>query len=211
MKLVKDTWFPDSDKHMASEYLNGRCQFDTQDLALTFCTKTRTVINGGAHVGLWARRYAEVFDTVLAFEPCVDTYDCLVENVRNCMNVEPICKGLGAENGLAGIAQDARWEGNTGGNYLVRGGTDCIITTVDSFDLYDLDLISYDVEGFELQALQGAEKTIQRCSPVIVCEEKSRLMQRQGNSPDSVRKYLGTLGYVRAAQSRHDFVYVRSG
>ena len=35
-----------------------------------------------------------------------------------------------------------------------------------------MDLIKIDVEGFEKFVLEGARKTLQRCKPVVVIEQK---------------------------------------
>lgn len=209
MQLANGVYFPDSDIHMRDQHLAGKTQHDTLLKALTFCTKTRTVLNAGAHVGIWAARYAEIFDEVIAMEPCLDTYECLVQNTKSFPNVRTIPAGLSNFIGTAGMQQDARHAGNTGGNYLVEGGQGCTITTVDSLAITDLDLLSFDLEGHEHQALQGAAETIKKCWPVILCEEKGKLMARQGNAPESVFKYLSGLGYRRAAQIRRDFIYVK--
>lgn len=210
MQLVKGVYFPDADSWMADEWRTGRTQFDALDAALVHLTRTRTAVNAGAHVGLFTRQLAEIFDQVYAFEPTLDTYLCLRENMKDCPNVTCLNMALGEFEGTAGIGQDTKHDGNTGGNFIIPGGTECIVKKLDQFELYDVDMLLCDVEGSEYSLLRGATETINRCSPVIVCEEKGRLMERQGVPPDAVRKYLATLGYVQAGRSRRDFIYTRS-
>ena len=50
------------------------------------------------------------------------------------------------------------------------------IKTLDSFKFENVTFIKYDIEGYELKALKGAEQTIKKCSPVIIIE------QNRGNS-----------------------------
>lgn len=213
MKLVNDLWFPSDDIHMAKEYLDGHTQLDTLDMALTFCTKTRIAVDAGAHIGLFSLHMAQVFDQVLAFEPNPPTVECLRENTKNRPNI--LVYQLALSNCIRpiGIKLDEKHEGNTGGAYVdFSGETGYTTHTVelDHYDLPVLDLFKADVEGGELHALQGAVKTIDRCSPVILVEEKHRLMARQGVKADGVSKFLASLGYVQARRSRRDFVYVRS-
>ena len=42
--------------------------------------------------------------------------------------------------------------------------------TLDSLDLSRLDLIKIDVEGMELEVLQGAKATLERFRPIIIVE-----------------------------------------
>ena len=43
--------------------------------------------------------------------------------------------------------------------------------SIDALGLDQLSLIQLDVEGHELLALQGAQKTIERCAPIIMIED----------------------------------------
>ena len=43
--------------------------------------------------------------------------------------------------------------------------------TIDSLNLSRLDLIKIDVEGMELEVLQGAEATLGRFRPIIIVEQ----------------------------------------
>ena len=45
------------------------------------------------------------------------------------------------------------------------------IRTLDSFNLKNITFIKYDIEGYELRAIQGSEQTIKKYNPVIVVEQ----------------------------------------
>ncbi|MEA2727940.1 MAG: hypothetical protein QOF70_2415 [Acetobacteraceae bacterium] len=44
------------------------------------------------------------------------------------------------------------------------------VVTIDSLGLERVDLLKIDAEGMEMEVLRGAEKTIERCRPVIYAE-----------------------------------------
>jgi len=44
------------------------------------------------------------------------------------------------------------------------------LRTLDSFHLHQLDVLKVDVEGMELEVLQGAERTIRECRPAMLVE-----------------------------------------
>lgn len=208
MKLVKDIYFPEADQHMINEYVAGKTQLDLLDFAMDHVRNFSSVIDGGAHVGIWSLALAEKFKTVHAFEPCRDTFQCLSLNTNNANNVKTYNLALSEEFSTFDTVMDARWEGNTGGRYLVKGSTITAIP-LNVLDLYDVGLVKLDVEGHELYALKGAKDLLTRCRPVVICEEKPRIMERQGVGKDDVFNYMVHLGYRRIKQIRRDSIYVK--
>ena len=76
------------------------------------------------------------------------------------------------------------------------------IRTLDSFNLKNVTFIKYDIEGYELRAIQGSEQTIKKYNPVIVVE------QNKGNL-DSV-DLLKSWGYELKGIDPfgHDYIMV---
>jgi FkbM family methyltransferase len=60
--------------------------------------------------------------------------------------------------------------------------------TLDSFELFEVDLLKIDVEGHEMAVLAGAAETIRRCLPWLIIEA---LDEHQ----DRVRDFVRPLGY----------------
>jgi len=106
MKRAGQFMVPDSDTYFAPFLEQGGFQLDHLQQALGFVTDFRVAVDGGAHVGSWALKMAEVFDEVIAFEPAEDTFECLNENVWKSTNVSPFCAALGAEFGRGKIVDD---------------------------------------------------------------------------------------------------------
>ena len=206
MKYIQ---FPPSDIHMSKEYALGRYQYDAIDKALEYVKNFQMAVDGGAFIGMISIHLAEKFDEVIAFEPAHDTFDCLSQNTEKYSNITCINSALGNENKQCSLGQDQVHEGNTGGRY-VQEGDDCIITKLGDYTFEALDFIKLDVEGYELEALRGAKDIIRYFEPVILCEEKPRLMERQGFEKNVVTNFLSELGYKQVARVRRDYVYTKN-
>jgi FkbM family methyltransferase len=59
-----------------------------------------------------------------------------------------------------------------------------------------VDVIRMDIEGSEIDLLQGGEQTVRRCSPIIVGEFNEWFLQRRSWAWPDVHKYLDALGYA---------------
>jgi len=90
------------------------------------------------------------------------------------------------------------------GRIKERGTVMVPIRTLDSFNISQVGLIKYDVEGFETKAVKGSMQTIERSWPVIIVE------QNRGNL-DAV-EMLRSMGYtcLGAYQPRNmDYLLVK--
>lgn len=166
-------------------------------------TKGKTLaIQAGGNVGVWASHLAKSFAGVVTVEPDATNYECLKRNVPG--NVMHRQAGLADQLKLAGLN---KVDGNAGAHYMVGVG-DIPVITIDSLNLEACDLICLDIEGYEPLALQGAEQTIRKYSPVIMFEEKG-LSQRYYGIPEGTaeRWVIGLgLGYSVRARARRDVI-----
>lgn len=148
------------------------------------------LVDVGANIGNHTVFLAEfVRSPVVAFEPNPDVLCLLERNLEaSGSNVEVVAKGLGATagSGTAVISDQA----NRGNAHLDTSGGDLEITTMDT-QLRDqqVALIKVDVEGMELQVLQGAVETLKRCQPHLFLEAATREHFRE------LRDFLAPLGY----------------
>lgn len=93
---------------------------------------------------------------------------------------------------------DSGWR-PTEANTRVRDVIEVEVTTLDAFardhDLPRVDFVKIDVEGHELEVLEGAAATIRGHRPVIVCEIEERHLERYGHTADDVFDRLEGAGY----------------
>jgi FkbM family methyltransferase len=164
----------------------------------------RTALDIGANVGLWSRDLVKYFDQVIAFEPVAMFRECLEKNVT-ASNISVESVALGDSEGQVRMIIT---EGNTGHTHVDPTGTggDTRIIQLDSLNLQNVDYIKIDCEGFEYRVLQGAKKTIQRCRPVVVIEQKPHDMYSKDYGQFAAIGLLEDWGMVRLDQVKDDWI-----
>lgn len=73
--------------------------------------------------------------------------------------------------------------------------TDTLDRCVEAAAIDRLAFVKIDVEGAELDVLDGAERTLLRLRPVVLCEIEERHTRRYGHGPDAVLERFADLGY----------------
>lgn len=209
MKMHAGWAFPDADRFMVEELkIDGTYQADHLQKALGFVTDFSCAIDGGAHVGTWSKLMADAFARVYAFEPSVDTFECLVENLKAIEHVDCQPYALGAQAGRVTMSLDPAnaARANTGARFAADGGEIPVIT-IDSLALPSCGFIKLDVEGSEPMALQGATDTIARCRPIILFENKRLWTRHFGLPKDAVERILVGHRYRLLAQVSCDQIW----
>lgn len=173
-------------------------------------------IDGGAFAGVWTLELMKHFDEVYAFEPDRDNRQCLISNVINKKNdfhgLNIMSKALGDKN------QTVKFKKNPSPTshhvYANRekeeADYEVEMRTIDSYELDNVGFIKLDLEGYDMFGLQGAEKTIKRCKPVI-CIEMKGAGKHYGVDDKQIKKYLKELGYTLSFRESPDEIYVNNG
>jgi FkbM family methyltransferase len=160
------------------------------------CNSTRPSVDGGAFTGLYSIGASLFSSGVIAFEP--QPFQCKQLSRSMPKSVRVVEAALSNKSGLGKL----RMESLAGGSMsslqpnspLIPSGVDKIVSTVRLDDLGDINFgfIKLDVEGHEVEALEGAERVLSCTRPSLLIEAEER------NSVGAVRKlidYLTELDY----------------
>lgn len=223
-QLTDGTFIPDHDTHyqkcMDSKgwHTVFKYQKDRVDMAIQLVRAKNVAIDIGGNIGIFAKNLAAHFQRCISFEPMPKVFECLEFNTRKIYNIERHNVALSnfvnneltmtyAETGNCGNAH-----ANPEGNIKVPA------RTLDSYNFSACDLIKIDVEGHEMEVLQGAEETIKKFMPVFILEEKNyfltgtskiaepNLTLEQVYKIQAPRKFLEDMGYGILGRLTHDFV-----
>ena len=170
----------------------------------------RTIIDAGANVGQFARAATETFPRarVIAFEPLPGVANTLRANLRDRLQVEVRAQGLGSTDGATTIHRNRYSPASS----MLKLRTDA----AQSFDLQEAEVVEVDVvrldnalagedlelpmllkldlQGYELEALRGAQETLARTQHVLV-ELGLRPMYEEEPSFDEVYAALRDAGF----------------
>lgn len=127
--------------------------------------KNETVLDIGAYAGSFAVEAAKSAKNVLAIEPNPKAYDCLLENVKGLNNVRTVSLGVWNSKGKLKLYLDQKCPlansiVNQTGNSFVDIDVDSIDSMLPSFGFGPVDFVKINVEGAELEVLQGMENAL---------------------------------------------------
>lgn len=204
MKPVAGWWCPD--------LLSGPGKYlqRTDDLSflLAHVLERGCCVQAGGHIGTWPITLAETFERVLTFEPDPENFDALRLNIGDRGLRDRVVAQravLGKKRGAVSMRRSSK---NTGQHRVgsTKGGTTPMLT-IDSLELDRVGAIVLDVEGYEIPALLGARKTLERHRPLIQAEENKRCRDH-GYEIGDLERVLRTMGYRLAAQIHEDLVFL---
>lgn len=179
-ELLPGFWVPDKDKTgwmLKHEIIDGIPSYSYIQIqaSIEACGKRRGLaIDGGAHLGFWTCRLVRHFEKVIAIEPILSNFECLQKNLSGFRNAELVNIAIGNSDEPLGM-KDCR-EGRSVGWRVDSDTPDIYVPCRKIDDLFSgdraLDFLKLDLDGYDYEALLGAEKTILRDRPVVVIEEK---------------------------------------
>ena len=149
-----------------------------------------SVIQAGAFCGDFLPSFSKSCNGfVYAFEPVLENYIMckLTIEKNNLENVFLYNAALGEKTETLRVNTNLDKDYHIGGASKIDAeGHLCLALAIDNLSYSSLMLIQLDIEGFELNALKGAEKTIKKHHPIIAIEDN------KGNC----KEFLESLGYV---------------
>ena len=165
-------------------------------------------IDCGANIGVHTIEWAKAmtgWGSVLAIEAQERIYYALAGNIaiNNCFNAVAVHGAVSSESGILPIPNPNHSVSSSFGSLELRqrDGNEFIgqpidyqntvnvrKLTLDEFSLPRVDLIKLDIEGMELEAIEGASRTIAASRPIMLVE-KAKIDAAQ------LRRALETRGY----------------
>lgn len=169
---------------------------------------TGLFLDVGAYIGAWSKILAPQFTGTELFEPNPLLADVCKRNLEGISNANVHRVGVSNVQGKASLSflEDKLMSGRV---VPLAGetATEVDLTTIDKFELGKVGLLKIDVEGLEMEVLEGARRTIERDLPRVVLEQKH---DQEGEQYKALIHLL-RMGYVVHRVIAHDFfLYHRS-
>lgn len=172
--------------------------------------KSGSVIQAGGNCGVYPLLYTEMFTHVYTFEPDPLSFFCLVNNCQ-IPGIVKFNAALGASNGLVvmnEVASENRGMNKVAATENGEDASSIPVVAIDSFDFSDVRLMQLDLEGYEIAALEGAKKTIEKYKPIIILE----CSDVGSEYYHEVHEAMANYGYKSDRQlNRLDVAFVHSG
>lgn len=167
-------------------------------------------IDCGANIGVHTIEWAQLmtgWGKVIAFEAQERIFYALAGNItlNNCFNAKAIWAAVGAEKGTINIPMPNYFIPSSFGSLELRKKdsnefigqeidysdekTQAIqLTSIDELNLDRLDFMKIDIEGMEIEALNGAQKSISKFKPIL-------LIERLKSNETEINQFLINLDY----------------
>lgn len=177
-----------------------------KDVMYSLIKNGDVVLDVGTNIGEVILNIAKknISGKIYGFEPVDYNYEKLVTNIslNNFANI--ILSKLALSDKKETLFYQEK-KGHSGGismNKEVRKDSNYKAiesVTLDEFvkeeRLDKIDFIKVDIEGFEMNFLQGAKETIKQCKPRLFFEIDEKKLIEQKSSPEELVKEIRSLGY----------------
>ena len=205
IEKVNGFWVPNNDLHFeewkaGKPFTQNKCLLKFIDYCVDKNKKFNHILDIGAWVGTWSIAMNKFCGRVVAFEPDSLHYECLVKNVSD--DIETHQLAVGSEEKLISLSED-----NFTQSKRIVGEGSIPMITIDSMKLDDVDLIKIDVEGYEMEVLKGAKKTLENVQYLMI--ELNNNTKKYGSSNIEIEKHLSSLGYKVLIEHWPDKVFFR--
>ena len=206
IEKVNDFWVPSNDVHIekwkaGAPFTQNKCLNKFLKYCESQTKKMKTVIDVGAWCGTWAKAIEPFARKVIAFEPDKTHFECLQ---RNCtVNCTPRMEAVGSQLKEISLTEDNFTQAKR-----VSDKGNIRMITLDHMAYEDVDMIKIDVEGYEMEVLKGATKTLENVKYLMI--ELNNNTKKYGSNNIVVEKFIGDLGFKVLMDHWPDKVFYRA-
>ena len=166
--------------------------------------KERVFVDVGANVGRYVVPAAKVYSKVYAVEPDPDNLEALYRNIElNSVSdrVVVVPKALGSAPGRARLAQSGAQ------SRIADEGVEVDVDTLDNC-CPGAKVVKIDVEGYELEVVKGALRTIEENKPILIIEHHEYVFGLKPTWHPEIARILRDKGYVAIRVRYPHFLYI---
>lgn len=186
IKINEEYWWHTEDIP-AYEYLVNTNK-DFMNKIIPYLSNNKVAVQAGGHCGWMVKEINKHIDTIYTFEPNYLSFLCLTLNCPE-ENIFKFQLCVGNEHKLVDMVNHA---GGVGANY-VNGSGKIPMLKIDDLNLEACDFMQLDLEGYEYNAMLGAENTIKKFKPILCLE---RYWGESRGFPEAeTDRFLINLGY----------------
>jgi FkbM family methyltransferase len=170
--------------------------------------KITSIVDVGANIGCHTLYFSDIVEencgTVYAFEPQPQNYSLLIKNINNnhknnVMLYELACSDCECESKIATISFDSQ-NINMGDFTLNHNISTNNFHTVKCIRLDDIlkesiDVIKIDVQGWELNVLNGSKNIIFNHKPLLIIEIEEYQLNRNSITSEKLITEIRNFGY----------------
>lgn len=165
-----------------------------------------TIIDIGTNIGQTALHCAKLAgknSKIIGFEPDKINYEKALKNIQlnSFKNITLFNFALGKQK--EGVPLKINSPKNRGGNRVDRKLIDSkniiqveiLDDIIHKLNIDTVSIIKIDVEGFEMEVLNGAQQTIQKQKPILFIEIDDRNLKEQNTSAEELIQFLFKMNY----------------
>jgi len=208
-KLRDGLWVPSTDaqieqwREKGHPYMQDTCLNKFLEWCKLQNKKFNLIIDIGAWCGTWTLSMQQYAKNIYCYEPNKLHYDCLSRNCSVHNHVRLYNQALGNEDGFIKLTEEAA----TQNTRVLREKGETRINKLDSLGLVGVDFIKIDVEGFEMEVLKGAEKTLENVEYLMI--ELNGNSEKYGTSKKDIKEHLKSLGFKVLMKTWPDIIYYK--
>ncbi len=175
----------------------------------------RYIMDVGANIGLVSLIFSAAWPeaTIHSLEPSPLNFEYLEHNCKDIEHSILEMKGAFSTPGYMSLSlpKPRSWNINSGQFTLYGEGEGSEVVRMERLDdvaKFPVDLLKLDVEGAEIEALEGAPRILAEDKPILMIEFREYNLQRAGTSSDKLLSYIHDKGYTQVEDYRRDPMFV---